>query len=84
MGRILYYDQAIEIFLLIALSTLSDKQYNATEFTMDKVEQLLDYCTTHPDPKIKYQKSIMILNIYSDATHLCTPKASSKLQDISS
>ncbi len=44
---------------------------------MDTVEQLFDYCTIHPSMKIRNRKSIMILNIHSDASYLGVSKAKS-------
>ena len=45
---------------------------------MQKVKQLLDYATTHPDAIITYQASNMILAIHSDASYLSESKARSR------
>ncbi len=52
VASILYHAQAIDITLLVALSTILTEQSIATKFTMDKVEQVLDYCATHPNGKV--------------------------------
>jgi hypothetical protein len=38
--------------------------------TADKVIKLLKYCNTHPETKIRYHASDMILHIHSDASYL--------------
>ena len=38
-----------------------------------KLDQFLDYCATHPDEKVRYIASVMILVLYSDASHLSEP-----------
>ncbi len=42
---------------------------------MDTVKQLLDYGTLHPNVNIRYKKSVMKLNIHSDASYLEANKA---------
>ena len=49
-----------------------------TENTMKRVKQFLDYMYTHPDAKIRYRASDMILNIHSDASYLSATKARSR------
>ncbi len=71
VGSILYYTKAINITLLLALSTIDAEQSKATEFNMDMIKQILDYCTMHSNT----QKSDMSLNIHLDASYLGVPKA---------
>ena len=52
----------------MVLITIAAEQANATKKTLNTVEQLLDYCASHPDAKIRYTASDMILNIQSDAS----------------
>ena len=70
VGSILYYARAVDLTVLMALSTIASDQSKATEKTEQTVEQLLDYCATHPDATIRYRASNMILNIHSDASYL--------------
>jgi hypothetical protein len=49
------------------VNVLASEQPNATEVTADKVIKLLNYCNTHPETKIRYHASDMILHIHSDA-----------------
>jgi hypothetical protein len=59
---------------------LSSEQSNATEVTADKVIKLLNYCNTHPETKIRYHASDMILHINSNASYLSEnePKSRSR------
>ena len=54
------------------------KQTNATENTLKRTEDLLDYAPTHPEAKIRYRASEMILQIHTDASYLSEPKARSR------
>ncbi len=45
---------------------------------MGRVNQFLDYMWTHPNVKIRYRASDMILNVHSDASHLSAPNARSR------
>jgi hypothetical protein len=46
--------------------------------TADKVIKLLNYCNTHPETKIRYHVSEMILHIHSDASYLSENEAKSR------
>ncbi len=67
IGSILYYVHAIDLTVLMALSTTASKQAHGTKNTMQKNKQLLDYLATHSDATVQFQVSDMILNIHSDA-----------------
>ncbi len=45
---------------------------------MKRVNHFLDYMWTHPDAKIRYSASDMILNVHSDESYLSAPKARSR------
>ncbi len=78
VGSILYYTWAVNITLLMVFSIqLYAEQSKATEFTMNTVKQLVHYFATHPNAKIRYKKSDMILNIHSDSSYLGVPKTKS-------
>jgi hypothetical protein len=57
------------------INVLASEQSNATEVTSDKVIKLLNYCNTHPETKIRYHASDMILHIHSDASYLSENEA---------
>jgi hypothetical protein len=69
VGSIFYYAQAVDMTVLIALSSIAVKQTKATEKTMAQCTQLLDYLSGHVDAKVKFHASDMILNIHSDASY---------------
>jgi hypothetical protein len=49
---------------------LASKQSRATKRTITNVKRLLDYLATHPDAKIRYYASDMILNVHPNASYL--------------
>jgi hypothetical protein len=69
-GTLLYYKRAVDPTLIMPINVLASEQSNATEVTADKVIKLLNYCNTHPETKIRYHASDMILHIHSDASYL--------------
>ena len=78
VGTLLYYARAVDATMLVALGTISSKQANATQTTSICVNQLLDYCHTHPDAKLRYHASDMIIHIHSDASYNYEAKARSR------
>jgi hypothetical protein len=74
-GTLLYYAQAVDPTLIMPINVLASEQSNAMEFTADKVIKLLNYCNTHPETKIRYHESDMILHIHSDAIYLSENEA---------
>jgi hypothetical protein len=60
------------------INVLAAEQSNATEVTADKVIKLLNYCNTHPETKIWYHASEMILHIHSNASYLSENEAKSR------
>jgi hypothetical protein len=74
---ILYYARAVDITVLMALSSIAIKQSKGTKNTMEKAKQLLDYLATYPDVTIHFQASDMILNVHSNASYLSESEARS-------
>jgi hypothetical protein len=62
----------------MALSDIACQSSKPTEKTKQRVDQFLDYMWTHPDAKIRYCSSDMVLNIHSGASYLSAPKARSR------
>jgi hypothetical protein len=60
------------------INVLASEQSNTTEDTSDKVIKLLNYCKTHPETKIQYHASDMIVHIHSDASYLSESEAKSR------
>ena len=75
MVIILFYARSVDSTLLVGLNTIAIKQTSATENTLKRTEELLDYAARHPDAKIRYRASDMILQIHTDAYYLSEPKA---------
>ncbi len=78
VGSILYYARAVDMTVLIALSSIASEQTNGTKHTMEKAYQVVDYLATHPDAIVRFRASEMILNIHSNASYLTEPKSCSR------
>ncbi len=78
VGSILYYAQAVDMMVLKALSSMAVEQTKATEKTMARCTQLLDYLSHNANVKVQFYASDMILNIHSDASYLSEAKARSR------
>jgi hypothetical protein len=77
-GTLLYYARAVDPTLIMPINVLASEQPNATEVTADKAIKLINYCNTHPETKIRYHASDMILHIHSDASCLSENEAKSR------
>jgi hypothetical protein len=74
----IYYAQAIDSTMLVALNSLASQQNKGTEHTMSQITQFLNYCATHPDATLVFYKSDMVLHFYSDASYCSKPGAQSR------
>jgi hypothetical protein len=70
IGSMLYYAQAVDITVLMALSSIAIKQSKGTTNTIQKAKQLLNYLATYPDATICFRASNMIMNVHSNASYL--------------
>jgi hypothetical protein len=77
-GTLLYYDRAVDPTLIMPINVLASEQSKATAVTADKFIKLLKYCNTHPETKIRYHASDMILHIHSDASYISENEAKSR------
>ena len=75
LGTIIYYARAVDATMLVAVGTISAQHAGAIQTTSKYVNHLLDYCHTHPDAKLPYHASDMILHIHSDASYNSEAKA---------
>jgi hypothetical protein len=75
----LYYARAVDSTLLVALSSLASLQAAPTEYTMFLVKWLLDYVATQPDAILRYEKSVILLVVHSDASYLSKALACSQV-----
>jgi hypothetical protein len=78
VGSILYYARAVDMTVLMALSTIASEQTKGTARTLEKAYQVLDYLATHPNAVVRFRASKMVMNIHSDASYLSEPKARSR------
>jgi hypothetical protein len=78
IGSILYYAQAVDITVLMALSSIAIEQSKGTTNTMQKAKQLLDYLATYPDATIHFRASNMIMNVHFNASYLSKSDAGSQ------
>jgi hypothetical protein len=74
-GMLLYYARSVDPTLIMPINVLASEQSKATSVTAEKVIKLLNYCNTHPETKIRYHASDMILHIHSDASYLSENQA---------
>jgi hypothetical protein len=79
IGVALYWSQCIDTPLNATMSTLGSEQAKATQDTQRQITRLLDFMATHPNPKIRYRKSDMILWIHSDGSYLSYRNARSRV-----
>ena len=75
---ILFYDHSVDFTFLVGLNSIVIQQTSATNNTLKRTEDLLDYAATHPDAKIRYRASEIIIQIHTDASYLSEPKARSR------
>jgi hypothetical protein len=78
IGSVLYNACAINIMVLMALSSIAIKKLKETTSTMAKEKQLLDYLVTYPDATICFRASDMIMKVHSDASYLSEADARSR------
>ena len=75
---LLQYARAVDPTIIISLGSIVPQQANPAENMMQKLKQLLDYTSSHPDSVITYQASEMVLVGHSDASYLSKTKARSR------
>ncbi len=78
VSSILYYARAVDMTVLMALSSIAVEQTKATERTMERCNQLLDYLVGHADANVCFHASDMIMNIHSDTSYLSEANAQSR------
>ena len=64
-GSILYYARAVNLTVLMALSTIASEQAKASKTKLKNVHQVLDYLATNPYATIRFHAPDMVLNIHS-------------------
>jgi hypothetical protein len=77
-GILLYYARAVDPTLILSVNVLASEQSQATYAASDKVIHLLNYCATHPEAKLRYHASNIILKIHRGASYLSEREAKSR------
>ena len=76
---ILYYARAVDMKVLMAVSTIAVELTEATERTMVQCLQLLDYLASNANAKVRFHVLDMMMNIHSNALYLSETKAQSRV-----
>ena len=79
VGVLLYYGRAVDLTLLVALSSIGSAQATPTATTMELIKIILNYAATNLDAILFYKKSDKVLAVHSDASYLSEPKARSRV-----
>ena len=77
IGTLLYYSRAVDPSICTALHELGSVQSRPSENDMKKMNRLLGYVSKHRNIAIRFYASNMILQLISDASYLCRPRARS-------
>ena len=77
VGYFLYYGRTIHLTIINTLNTLVTQQSAPIENTNQDIKHFINYCATHPNAKIRFFASKMILQVHSDASYMNETKASS-------
>ena len=77
VGKFLYYARSIDPTMLVALNSLTAVKTKPKIVTAKQITQFLNYRATHPDAITEYINSGMVLNVYSNASHISEPEAQS-------
>lgn len=70
IGVFLYSARAVDVTIIKTLNSLASQQNTATERTEQLIKHFLEYLSTHPDPKIRYFSSDIILSAHSNASYI--------------
>ena len=65
--------------MLVALGTLASAQTQGTQATKRAANQLLNYCFTHTNDRVRFHASGMFLAIHSDASYHSEAQARSRV-----
>jgi hypothetical protein len=75
VGTFSFYARAVDPTMLHALNVLAASQKRGTQATVEALVHFLNYAATHPNAKIRYRASAMVLHINSDVSYLTEPEA---------
>jgi hypothetical protein len=75
---LLYYSHTVDSTMPVALNAIAMQQASPMQKTMERVNQLLDYCASQEEAVLHYHASNMVLAIHSDAGYFNEGKAQSR------
>jgi hypothetical protein len=78
VGSILHYARVVDMMVLMPLSSIAVEQTKATEKTIARCIQLLDYLSSQADAKERFHALDMIMNIHYRASYLSKANARSR------
>ena len=70
VGKVLYYERAVDPTMLVTLNTIAAEQSKGTQETSKTVVQILNDAATHPEAITRYHTSGMTLHMHSDESFL--------------
>ena len=73
IGTFVWYCNATDPTMAKTLSSIANKQAKATEKVKAECDHFLDYCHTHPDARVRFLASDMILALHSDGSYNSEP-----------
>jgi hypothetical protein len=76
-GKFLYYGRTVDITMQHALNDIATTKDRQSK--MEATKYFLDYAATHPNAKVIYRASDMILQVDSDAAYLVCSGARSRM-----
>ena len=68
-----YYDRAMDVTVLMALSSIAMEQTKATDQTLGSCIQLLEYLASNNPAKVRFHALDMKMNVHSGALYLSAP-----------
>ena len=78
VGTFIWYGNATDPTMARTLSSIANRQDKATEQLKAETEWFLDYCHTHPDARVRFVASDMILTLHSDCSFNSEPGSKSR------
>ena len=69
MGKLLFYEKAIDLTILVALVKIAAEKTSGTIETKKKMHKLLHHCATHPNYMLRYKANGMVLKAHSDTSY---------------
>lgn len=79
VGTLLYYDQAVEPTIFVALNEIGMDLSKPTQNTVDQLNMIMDYLATYPNAVLRFYAGTMQLKAESDSSYLVVRGAKSRI-----